>query len=229
MKYLTIIFILIFGFSVFGQNITVSTKPQTKPILMPKIESIQEESVWRLSKNEDKYGSNLPPWTEVLVLPYFKTKPVLPSKVTVVPLDVDFDSFNWQIAKSERKESGCDETKPYAWEVTLQLTQKEFFEFVGTPTRGGEFPFDVVVLYPAVEYARQLKKKQLKKQMLPQGTSINVIKAAIDVTNDQKPDILLLEFCCDNATKTTECEYQCGKTFTKVNGKWKLINASSPC
>ncbi len=208
---------------------SIEAKPQAKPILMPKIKSIEQGTVFRVSENKDRHGSYLPPWIEVEISTYFKTKPALPSKVTVVPLDVDIDSFNWQIAKSERQEFGCEETKPYAWEVKLQITQKEFFEFVPPPTRRTEVPFDVVVLYPAVEFARQLKKKQLTKQMFPRGTSINAVKAAIDVTNDQKPDILLLEYCCDNATKSTECDYTCGKTFKQVNGKWKLIDEYSPC
>jgi hypothetical protein len=113
----------------------VAVKPEAKPFSMPKIESIEKETIWRLSKNKDQHGDYQPPWTEVEVSPYFKTKPVLPGKVTVVPLNVDINSFNWQIAKSERKEFGCDETKPYAWEVKLQLTQKEFFEFVAPSTR----------------------------------------------------------------------------------------------
>ncbi len=205
------------------------TKLQTKPLLLPKIESIKEGTVLRLSDKEDQYGDNLPPWTEIEVSVYFKTKPALSSKVTVVPLDVDIDSFNWQIAKSEKQEFGCDETKPYAWEVKLEITQKMFFDFVAPPTRRQEVPFDVVVLYPAVEFARQLKKKQLTKQMLPKETSINAVKAAIDVTNDQKPDILLLEFCCDNATKVIDFDYFCGKTFKQVNGKWKLVDEHSPC
>ncbi len=81
---------------------SVKAKPQAKPILMPKIEAIKEDTVWRVSENKDETGNYLPPWTEVEVTPYFKTKPALSSKVTVVPLDVNIDSFNWQIAKSER-------------------------------------------------------------------------------------------------------------------------------
>ncbi len=208
---------------------SIEAKPQAKPILMSKIESIEQGTVFRVSENKDQHGSYLPPWTEVEISTYFKTKPALSSKVTVVPLDVDIDSFDWQIAKSERQEFGCDEAKPYAWEAKLEITRKEFFDFVAPPTRRQEVPFDVVVLYPAVEFARQLKKKQLTKQMLPRGTSINAVKAAIDVTNDQKPDILLLEYCCDNATKSTECDYTCGKTFKQVNGKWKLVDEYSPC
>ncbi len=33
-----------------------------------------------------------------------------------------------------------------------QITQKEFFDFIAQPTRRQEVPFDVIVLYPAVEY-----------------------------------------------------------------------------
>jgi hypothetical protein len=210
---------------------TVETKSQTKSFQMPNIETVSEADIWRISENKDQHGGYLPPWTEVKV-PFFylEKKPAADSKVTVVPLEVNIASFDWQIAKFEEKEAGCDDTKPTAWEVELKpFTQREFFEIESLPNRSPEFPFDVVVLYPAVEFARQVKKEQITKQMLPKGTSINAVKAAIDVTNDQKPDVLLLKYCCQDATKSTDCDYTCGKLFKQVNGKWKLIDEYQPC
>lgn len=209
---------------------TIEVKSQPKSFQMPKIERIEKAMVWRISENQDKNGSYLPPWTEVKVSTFFETKPIADSKVTVIPLEVNIAPFDWQIAKSEKKEFGCDDAKPYAWEVELKpFTQQEFFSIAPLPNRAQEYPFDVVVLYPAVEFARQLKKEQLTEQMLPKGTSLNAVKAAIDVTNDQKPDVLMLEYCCHDATIAEECDYTCGKTFKQVNGKWKLIDEYSPC
>lgn len=211
-------------------NKTIETKLQTKLFQMPNIETVTEADVWRISENKDQYGSYLPPWTEVKVPFFLEKKPVADSKVTIVPLEVNIDSFNWQIVKSKEKEVGCDDTKPLAWEIELKpFTQREFFDIAPLPSRAQEFPFDVVVLYPAVEFAQQIKKEQLTKQMLPKGTSLNAIKAAIDVTNDQKPDVLLLKYCCHDATKATDCDYTCGKLFKKVNGKWKLVDEYQPC
>lgn len=214
----------------------VKTKSKAKSFQMPNIETIGEAVVERISENTDRHNNYFPPWTEVKVtFFYLQKKPlekkfVAQSKVTLVPLEVNVASFDWQIAKSEIIKARCDYHKLYNWVVELKpFTQREFFEIKPSPGRPEQFPFDVVVLYPAVKFARQIKKEQLTKQMLPNGTSLNTVKAAIDVTNDQKPDILLLKHCCDDATKATLCGYPCGKLFKQVNGKWELIEEYSPC
>jgi len=204
---------------------------QANPVPMPSIRSIAEVSIWRTSDRKDQHGSYLPPWKEVKVANiFFKEKPTAGSKVTIIPLGVGIAPFDLKIAKAEKKEFGCDEREPYAWAVELELiTHQEFFEIAPLPNRREEVPFDVCVIYPAVAVARQLKKGQLRSGMLPKGISINTVTAAIDLTNDHKPDVLIAEYCCNDSSKSDECDYMCGKTFKKVRSIWKLIDEYAPC
>lgn len=66
--------------------------------------------------------------------------------------------------------------------------------------------------------------------MLPRGVAIKTVKAAVDLTNDGNPDVLVVEYCCGNPKKTAkDCDYTCGKTFKKTRNVWKLIDSSTPC
>jgi hypothetical protein len=229
------IYMRIFAIIFWGVFLSIGAQPalliQAKPIPMPEVQSIAEGVIWRISDKKDTHGSYLPPWKEVRIANiFFKLKPSAGSKITVIPLDIGINPFDLKIVKAEKQKFGCDESLPEWWEVELEpITRKEFFEVSAPPNRREEVPFDVVVIYPTVKFAHQIKKEQLAKDMVPKGVSINTIKAAIDVTNDQKPDILMAEFCCNDSSKTEECDYTCGKRFKKVNGRWKLIYEYAPC
>ena len=204
---------------------------QAKLVPMPDIQFIAETTVWRTSDRKDRHGSYLPPWKEVKVANlFFKEKPATGSKVTVIPLGVGIAPFDLKIIKAEKQRFGCNEREPYAWAVELEsITHHKFFEIAPLPNRREEVPFNVCVIYPAVSLAHQLKKGQLRSGMLPTGISINTVTAAIDVTNDQKPDVLIAEFCCNDSSKSGGCDYMCGKTFKKVRGNWKLVDEYAPC
>jgi hypothetical protein len=204
---------------------------QANLVPMPNIRSIAEASIWRTSDKRDQHGSYLPPWKEVKVASiFFKEKPAVGSRVTVIPLGVSISPFDLKIVKAEKQESGCDEDKPYAWAVELEsITNRTFFEIAPLPNRREEVPFNVCVIYPAVAVARQLEKGQLSSGVLPKRVSINTVTAAIDITNDHKPDVLIAEFCCSDSSKSEGCDYMCGKTFKKVRSIWKLIDEYVPC
>lgn len=208
-----------------------ASRSQSKQSLMPSINFIAEATVRRISDRKDRHGSHLSPWREVGVSSFFtKVKPAVGSQVTVIPLGVSLASFDLTIVKAERQPSGCDGSETNAWEVELEpVTDKRFFEIPPLPNRRDEVPFDVCVIYPAVATTRQLQKGQLTHSVLPRGVSINTVKAAIDVTNDRRPDVIIAEFCCNDPSKSEGCDYTCGKTFKKTQGKWKLVDEYAPC
>ena len=198
---------------------------------LPKVESIAQIDVWRESNVKDKHGFDLPPYNKVnLNHPGFGQKPTVGEKVTVVPLEVNVAPIKLKILKVTERE-GCDKSSPRDWEIELEsITQQEFFEVSAIPNRRADAPFDVCLIYPAVEFARQIKKEQLTKEVIPDGVTIKTVTAAIDLTSDQKPDILIAQYCCGDSTKPREeCELTCGKYFKKVNDKWELIKESGPC
>lgn len=199
----------------------------------PEIQTIGQGVVWRKSETKDDHGMHVPPWKEIKVtnVVAFKRKPVVGSKVTVIPLAAGIPPLDLRIVKAEKREDACDEGLPAWWEVELEpIKLKEFFDFEPAAGRAAQFPFDVAVLYPAVKVARQMNKGQLVKGMLPKGVAINTVKAALDLTDDGKPDVVIVEYCCGDAKKPADgCDYACGKTFKKFRNTWRLVDTSAPC
>ena len=190
-------------------------------------QSISEGGIWRHSASKDDRA----PWKQITIQGVsFKTQPRVGNAVTVIALGSGIPPFELRILKAERKDNPCDESLPDFWEVELEaLTQREFFDAPSPRERNPVYPFDVVVLYPAVKIARQIGKEQLNREMLPKGVSINTVKAAIDLNDDRKPDVVVVEYCCQAAQKPGECDYTCGKTFKKVRNLWKLVDSYTPC
>lgn len=198
---------------------------------MPRIQTIGTGTVWRGSDNKDQHGNALPPWKQITIANVgFKQRPLTGIKVTIIPLDVSIAARDLAILKI-KKGASCGGSNRAWWELELEpIQQSEYFEIMPNPKRRAETPFDVAIIYPAVKNARQLLRNDLKQSMLPKGISLNTVKAAIDLTSDGIPDVLIVEYCCGDVSKASgECDYTCGKTFRKVRNSWKLIDTSSPC
>ena len=205
----------------------------TKPVSMPQIQTVGEGSVWRRSDNKGQHGNFLPPWKEIQItnLFGFKERPLVGEKITVIPLDVNIPPLELKIVKADKKANACEDGLPAAWEVELQVVrEKSFSDAEPAPNRSAEYPFDVCLIYPAVKFVNPIKRENLSSSMLPNGIALSTVKAAIDLTNDGKPDVLIVDYCCGNPNKpAADCDYTCGKTFKKTGNAWKLIDTSSPC
>lgn len=215
---------------------TPSPKPAeiqqtSKTFSLPEVQSFTQTDIWRESDVKDKHGFDLPPYKKVnLNIFEFDRKPVVGDKVTVVPLEVNAAPIELKILKATESE-GCAKSSPRKWRIELEpITGREFFEVSALPNRREDAPFDVCIIYPAVEFVRQIRLEQLTKEVVPEGITIRTVTAAIDLTNDLKPDILIAQYCCQDSTKPREeCDLTCGKTFKKVKDKWKLVEESQPC
>jgi len=203
---------------------------------MPEVKAFAVVSIWRASPKPDQRGPNLPPTREVKTENVrFDKEPVIGEKVTVIPLGVNLAPIELKITKAKNARDACDEkeAKTY-WDIELEaIDRKEFFDAAPLSNRSLEFPFDVCIVYPSVGFVRALGKDQIANEMLPKDVSLSTVTAAIDLTNDLQPDLLIIKYCCDDATKSpddpaNDC-YHCGKAFKKSPAAWKLVDASSPC
>jgi hypothetical protein len=149
----------------------------------------------------------------------------------VVPLKVNIAPIELKIVKAQKQKNPCEGRLPIPWEVELEpIQQKEFFDIEPIPKRAAESPFDVCVIYPAVTFARPIQRERLTKDMLPKQVAMNTVAAAIDLTNDQKPDVFIIQYCCADPTKPPEgCDYTCGKIFKKSDNTWIVIDTWEPC
>ena len=199
--------------------------------IMPPIEVVGVGDVQRTSKSKNSSGLLLPPWTSVEVTNVFgfKKQPRAGSRVSFVPVDVDFGQFDLKLKRSVIQD-GCDKSSPKWWSAEFEpVTDKRIFDIAPLPERSQEFPFDVVVIYPAVSSARQIPKSEIRPEMLPGGVKLGVVKAAIDVTSDGAPDLVITKYCCASAAKTTNCDMTCGATYKRSGKKWLKIDTSKPC
>ena len=87
----------------------------------------------------------------------------------------------------------------------------------------------MVVIYPSVSSARQIPKSEIRPNMLPGSVKLETVKAAVDVTSDGTPDIVVTEYCCSRAKKVAECDLTCGATYKRVGKKWIKLDTSRPC
>ena len=187
-------------------------------------------AVFRSSARSDADGNPLPPWTKVeLSTVEFKTRPAAGSRVTVVPLGVPLASLELKINKVTREMNEC--TAESFWRADLEpLTRRDLLDAAPLPDRRPETPFDALVIYPAVKTYRLLKPAALAPRALPRGVTPAAVRAALDLTGDDDPELLYVAYCCDPPTKPlAQCDYQCSKTYLKTRTTWKLTATHEPC
>src|SRR5262245_37351747 len=151
---------------------------------LPVIQTIGEGIVWRQSLVKDQHANSQSRWNAVTITNVFgfKKKPVVGKPVTVLTLGLDISPFDLRILKAAKQEDGCDESLPPWWEVEFEpVKQRRLFEVSPPPDRSTEYPFDVVMLYPAVKGAQLIKHADLNARMLPKGVYLKTVKAAIDL------------------------------------------------
>ncbi len=176
---------------------------------------------------------------EIKIEPIGLEKNGIGEKVTIVPLMVDIPAFELKIVKATKTKSQvdiCDESEEVVyWENEFEkIERQEFYEAEPVYNRRNEYPFDVCLIYPAVKFAKALSHDQLTKEMIPRGVTIETISAAIDLTNDKRPDLLIVRYCCEDSTKSSDnpkndCHYHCKKYYQKIKSKWVLITTATPC
>jgi hypothetical protein len=193
---------------------------------------VAEGVVWRTSKTTNQHSEFLPPWTAVRIVNItgLRTQPRVGAYVTVIPLGVNLSPIELRITKSHTREIRCGGQALPVLDVELEaVQQKEFFEAAPAPDRKPAAPFDVAVLYPRLKSARQTPNEQLTKDMLPKDVPLNTVRAAIDTTGGQRPDIVIVKYCCRDRTRAAECDLTCLETYRKVRNVWNLIGTSGPC
>jgi len=198
---------------------------------MPAIEVVGIGELQRMSENKDKSGLLLPPWKSVEVTNVFgfDIQPRVDTRATFVPLGIDLDQFDLKLKLATLRE-GCAKSSSKWWVTEFQpVTDPRLFDIRALPGRSEEFPFDVVVIYPAVSAAREIPRSEIRPEMLPRRVKLETVKAAVDVTSDGMPDIVITEYCCANGATTVGCDLTCGATYKRSGRSWKKIDKSTPC
>jgi hypothetical protein len=194
------------------------------------IKKIGEFALIRNSEIKDEKGWMLPPYKNAVIKMGFKFEPQIGEKITIVPLKVKIKPFQIQISSAVKtKDSRCIKTEnEFFWAVEVEkITDKEILET--EPFSKGwnnQMPFGVFAIYPSVEFAKDLDKSVIFKSMLPKNVSLKSIGSAIDLDNDNKPDLLSVYFCCGEPEKESaeKCPYLCKKYYKKSNEVWEIFD-----
>ncbi len=166
---------------------------------------------------------------EIVNIFSFRDRSDIGAPVTVVPFSQDVDSFALRVLKTTKGAQCTPEDKPW-FEVELEPVKKSLLKTAKpVPDRNSSYPFDVGILSPPVPTARYVPVSRISASDLPPGTSLRVVKAAIDLNGNAKPDIVYSVFCCNNPDKAMKCNYTCTKTWVLKDGKWLLHDRSQPC
>lgn len=204
-------------------------------IKMPKVKQFDIQDLRRNSNQTDESGWNVPPFDDAEVGLDLYQEPKVGEKVTIVPLKVNIEPFQLSIIKFEKHENdGCDNTmikRDFFWNIDLEkIINKEILDIKPVKGNNQELPFEVFTIYPAVEFAKNIPSEKLSQQMVPKGITISTIEAAIDLNNDNTPDLIYVEYCCGDKTKRADnCDYNCIEWYKKINGVWKLVDDANPC
>jgi hypothetical protein len=114
--------------------------------------------------------------------------------------------------------------------VDIDATQSLFLE-----ARGGEMPFEVIVIHPVAARAR-LQTAPVVSRDLPRdaGCSPRTLWRAVDLESDGKTDVAVFRSCCDKpATPSLKlasplCEFNCQRIFLRWNDHpWRLVHEGS--
>lgn len=200
--------------------------PQTgrsgHPGTMPMIHSfdLTKVHVYGLKGNNDKSEPS------ASVRFHLSKKPVGVRSVTVVPLGLASAVVQMKMVKVETGRSGCDGVNERWWNGIASLPR---------PVRRYHvYPedvfYDAVVIYPAVSFAVLLSPETLTDAVLPKGVYRSTVTAAIDLTGDGQPDLLIAEYCCgDPTTPKDRCDCTHEDFWQKRNGIWVLVRHLIPC
>ena len=155
--------------------------------------------------------------------------------VTMVPLNVTLTAVNTSVTRTTVIQNPCSDALPRLYDTEFAPLTESAWLTLPTPVAGKRFsenvPFDVCVIYPAVAAARSLNRDLLDAALLPKKVPLANIVLALDINGDDTPEILLVEYWCDNPQAPHgACDLTCTAVYRRqADDTWYLIETQTPC
>jgi hypothetical protein len=146
------------------------------------------------------------------------------AEVLLIPLSGELAAIRTQILQVSPIENPCSDALPKLYETVLRPVSDKTWLTAAAP-------FEVCVIYPVIASARSLNRESLNAAQLPPKVALSNITAALDTNNDQQPDVLLVEYCCDQPQADRKsCDLTCSAVYVRAaNGQWRIAETQTPC
>ncbi len=181
-------------------------------VQLAKIINVENSQAAELRLAPLSLKKRLPSRAEVLLIPLS------------VPLSGELAAVRTQVLQVSPTENPCSDALPKLYETELRpIKDKSWLNATA--------PFDVCVIYPALASARSLKVDGLLAAQLPSKVNLANLTAALDTNNDEQPDVLLVEYCCDKPqVDRKSCDLTCSAVYVRdAKGQWRIAETQTPC
>ena len=198
----------------------------------PDVHSFSQIELERRSQTQDEAKHFVPPWKAAFIKLDFFRRPTSQRTVTVVPLDASLPTIESRIEKVEVWSGGCDGEQNVSWMATIPVSSAAYLNAPTMPGHLPQSPFEVLVIYPAVPFAKALAVGELPLEMLPKNLPRALISAAVDVSGRGKPDLVVASYCCEGGGRSPnndKCDLSCQDYYRKRNGRWFIVRKIRPC
>jgi hypothetical protein len=195
---------------------------EAEPSLALTIESIQIAKI--ISPVRPPERTDDAPAKELIFAALSLKKRLPPrAEVLLVPLNAELTALRTQVTQVAAVENPCSSALPKLYETKLRsVTNQDWLN---------ASPFEVCLIYPALKTVRALDREKLDAAQLPAKVVLTNITAALDTNDDQQPEVLLVEYCCDKPQADRQsCDLTCSAVYVRdAKGRWRIVETQTPC
>jgi hypothetical protein len=137
---------------------------------MPHVHSFWKAALDRQSDSKDERGHFTPPWpwTCGFLRIAFSKRPFTARTATVVPLGISLPTLMVKVAEVNEWRGGCDgEANRISWEGVIAVERSDYLNAPTLPDHLAQSPFEAVIIYPAVRFAKTSKSGAVTGRMCP--------------------------------------------------------------
>lgn len=199
----------------------------THPHVTEAITALGTATVARESAHTDAEGMAAEPFTGATVL--FTTSRTMPkngSTVFMWPLRNAPKPMNVKITKVEGG-NACNGSNEKMFAVTgTPEAMAEILAVKPDAGKSAEFPFEMAYIIPTQPNAKLVQPPAT----LPPGITTATVKFALDLNNDGQADAVYVTSDCDSGGAVKDdTGAVCTASYLMKEGKWVLLDSTSPC
>jgi hypothetical protein len=193
--------------------------------------------VLRTPTSRTAAGEPRPPWKRVDIAKVgLRGEAEKGKAATVVPFSEKTETFRLPIIEATKRNACAATGKPW-WAIKLAPANRAKLRSVPPNRyRDADKPIDAAVIYPAQKDALFIEPLLIPKSDIPEKFLPKTLVGGVDLNGDGKSDLMFLEYCCRDRTKTVpECLATCTRVYWLKKDKktkkesWKLIGRLAPC